>query len=88
MAAMKGRIQCSMIGIGGALPVTVGMQKRAPKWMQNGGLEWAYRLSQEPKRLFTRYAITNSVFMWLLCKQYLSNTFYRHTSTRSDVTYQ
>jgi N-acetylglucosaminyldiphosphoundecaprenol N-acetyl-beta-D-mannosaminyltransferase len=72
MAAMKGRIQASMIGIGGALPVMIGQQKRAPKWMQNAGLEWAYRMGQEPRRLFKRYAVTNTIFIWLLVRQYLS----------------
>ncbi len=72
MAAMKGRVQASMIGIGGALPVMIGQQKRAPKWMQNAGLEWAYRMGQEPRRLFKRYAVTNTIFIWLLIRQYLA----------------
>lgn len=68
MASMKGRVQATMIGIGGALPVMIGLQKRAPIWMQKSSLEWFYRLLQEPKRLFKRYAITNSIFLWLLLK--------------------
>ncbi|WP_026957104.1 WecB/TagA/CpsF family glycosyltransferase [Algoriphagus vanfongensis] len=70
MAAMKGRINACMIGIGGALPVMIGMQKRAPKWMQEAGLEWLFRLSQEPKRLFSRYFITNSVFLFLFLREW------------------
>ncbi|TDE08412.1 WecB/TagA/CpsF family glycosyltransferase [Dyadobacter psychrotolerans] len=70
MASMRGRINASMIGIGGALPVMIGTQKRAPKWMQDTGLEWLYRLMQEPRRLFKRYAVTNSVFLFLLFKAY------------------
>ncbi|WP_367119206.1 WecB/TagA/CpsF family glycosyltransferase [uncultured Mucilaginibacter sp.] len=66
MAEMKDKVQSVMIGIGGALPVFIGLQKRAPKWMQKGSLEWLYRLILEPKRLFKRYMITNSVFLWLL----------------------
>lgn len=69
MHAMKGRIHACMIGIGGALPVMVGVQKRAPKWMQDYSLEWFYRFLQEPKRLFRRYAYTNTKFMYLLLKQ-------------------
>ncbi|PKK36154.1 glycosyltransferase [Siphonobacter sp. SORGH_AS_0500] len=69
MASMKGRIQATMIGIGGALPVMVGMQKRAPEWMQKASLEWLYRLVQEPKRLFKRYAVTNTTYLWLLTKE-------------------
>jgi N-acetylglucosaminyldiphosphoundecaprenol N-acetyl-beta-D-mannosaminyltransferase len=71
MAAMKGRVQAFMIGVGGALPVLLGMQKRAPKWMQKAGLEWLHRLSQEPGRLFKRYAVTNSLFLYLFFKAYL-----------------
>ncbi|HEY2720588.1 MAG TPA: WecB/TagA/CpsF family glycosyltransferase, partial [Chitinophagaceae bacterium] len=70
MAAMRGRINTVMVGIGGALPVMIGMQKRAPKWMQNAGLEWLYRLMQEPGRLFKRYATTNRLFIWVVFKEY------------------
>lgn len=69
MASMKGKINACMIGIGGALPVLIGEQKRAPQWMQNLSLEWFYRFVQEPKRLFKRYAYTNSKFIFLLLKQ-------------------
>ena len=65
MAGMKGKINACMIGIGGALPVMVGLQKRAPVWMQKTSTEWLFRLSQEPKRLFKRYAYTNSLFIYL-----------------------
>ena len=76
MASMLGRINAVMVGIGGALPVMVGMQKRAPKWMQQSGLEWMFRLILEPKRLFRRYAITNSLFLYLLFKKYISLKLY------------
>jgi N-acetylglucosaminyldiphosphoundecaprenol N-acetyl-beta-D-mannosaminyltransferase len=69
MAAMKGKINAVMIGIGAALPVLVNAQKRAPRWMQKSGLEWSYRLFQEPKRLFKRYFITNSIFLYVLIKE-------------------
>lgn len=72
MAAMKGRVQACMIGIGGALPVVAGMQKRAPALMQKAGVEWIYRLAQEPRRLFKRYAVTNPVFVGLLLKAWLT----------------
>ena len=77
MASMRGKIKAVMIGIGGALPVMVGMQSRAPKWMQKYGLEWLFRLMQEPKRLFKRYAVTNSVFLYLLMKEYMAQKFFR-----------
>lgn len=71
MASMKGKVNAVMTGVGGSIPVTIGMQKRAPSWMQHAGLEWLYRFFQEPKRLFKRYAYTNSVFMWVMTKAFI-----------------
>ena len=42
--------------------------ERAPVWMQNAGLEWLFRVLQEPGRMWKRYLVTNSVFLWLLLK--------------------
>lgn len=72
MHSMKGKINGHMIGIGGALPVMIGVQTRAPKWMQDASLEWLYRLGQEPRRLFKRYAVTNSLFIYYLLKETLA----------------
>ncbi len=74
MSGMHTKINGVMVGIGGALPVLVGMQKRAPKWMQHMGLEWFFRLIQEPKRLFKRYLITNSTFIYLLVREKIAST--------------
>lgn len=52
------------VGVGGAFNVITGIIPRAPKWIQNCGLEWLYRLIHEPKRLFKRYMITNTKFMY------------------------
>lgn len=79
MASMKGRINAFMIGVGGALPVLIGAQKRAPRWMQTGGLEWLYRLSQEPGRLFKRYAFTNSLFLYLFAKAFFQKKVLHRT---------
>ncbi|GAB4052667.1 WecB/TagA/CpsF family glycosyltransferase [Spirosoma litoris] len=70
MAGLSHRIPAVLLGVGGALPVTVGVQKRAPRWMQLAGLEWIYRLLQEPRRLFSRYFMTNSLFVYYLLKQW------------------
>lgn len=69
MASMRGKIPAAMLGIGGALPVLVGQQKRAPQWMQKNSLEWLYRLAQEPKRLFKRYFKTNTMFLYLIARE-------------------
>lgn len=53
------------IGVGGAFDIIAGAHARAPVWMQRGGLEWLYRLLQEPKRLWKRYFIDSWMFLWL-----------------------
>ena len=52
------------IPVGGSFDVIAGRKKRAPKWMQKTGAEWFYRMCQEPRRLFKRYLVTNTQFMW------------------------
>jgi N-acetylglucosaminyldiphosphoundecaprenol N-acetyl-beta-D-mannosaminyltransferase len=52
-------------GVGGSFDVMAGLTKRAPRWMQNCGLEWFYRLIQEPRRMWKRYLVTNTVFIGL-----------------------
>lgn len=69
MAMQKGNIHAAMIGIGGALTVVNGMKKNAPEWMRRNSLEWFYRLALEPKRLFKRYAVTNTTFLYLITKE-------------------
>ena len=71
MAENSNKINAVLLGIGGALPVIAGMQKRAPKWMQNLALEWLYRLIQQPGRLFKRYVYTNSYFLFLLGRDWI-----------------
>ena len=66
MAAHKGKIGGLMIGVGAGFDYHAGNIKRAPLWMQKTGLEWLYRLIQDPKRLFKRYLTTNSRFILLL----------------------
>ena len=65
MAEHSNKINAILLGIGAALPVLAGLEKRAPKWMQNISLEWLYRLVQQPRRLFFRYLYTNSYFIFL-----------------------
>lgn len=57
-----------VMGVGGTFDVVAGKVKRAPHWMQRWGLEWLYRVIQEPGRMWKRYLVTNSVFAWLLIK--------------------
>ena len=54
------------MGVGGAIDVVAGITQRAPEPLQRVGLEWAYRLAQEPRRLWRRYAVTNIQFAVIL----------------------
>jgi N-acetylglucosaminyldiphosphoundecaprenol N-acetyl-beta-D-mannosaminyltransferase len=60
------------LGVGGSFDHISGLVKRAPLWMQRAGLEWLFRLGSEPRRLWRRYLVGNSVFLWLVVKQVLS----------------
>lgn len=64
MAAQRGRVNAVMIGIGAAFDYHAGTIKRAPHWMQRSGFEWLHRLVHEPRRLWRRYLVTNSLFIW------------------------
>lgn len=64
----QGRVHGLMIGIGAGADYFAGNIKRAPMWMQKSSLEWLYRLFQEPKRLFKRYLVTNTKFLWLIAR--------------------
>ena len=69
MAENAGKTHALMVGVGGAFDVFSGNVKRAPDWMQRCCLEWLFRLLQEPRRLFKRYFVTNTRFLWLLFKE-------------------
>jgi N-acetylglucosaminyldiphosphoundecaprenol N-acetyl-beta-D-mannosaminyltransferase len=53
------------MGVGGSFDIVAGVTKRAPQWMRRAGLEWSYRLIQEPRRMFRRYLVGNSRFVLL-----------------------
>ncbi|MCK8131490.1 MULTISPECIES: WecB/TagA/CpsF family glycosyltransferase [unclassified Pseudoalteromonas] len=70
----RSEIEVSWIfGVGGAIDVVAGEVQRAPQWIQNIGFEWLYRVSQEPKRMWKRYLVTNSKFVYLLIKNKFSS---------------
>ena len=60
----KGKINGVMMGVGAGFDFHAGTIKRAPVWVQNMGLEWLYRMFQDPKRLIKRYFVTNIKFVW------------------------
>ena len=56
-------------GVGGSFDVYSGLVERAPTSWQNLGLEWLYRVKQEPRRLWKRYLITNTKFVWFILRE-------------------
>jgi N-acetylglucosaminyldiphosphoundecaprenol N-acetyl-beta-D-mannosaminyltransferase len=56
------------IGVGGSLDFVAGRVKRAPKWMSRAGLEWTYRLAQEPRRMWRRYLIEDPAFVSIVAR--------------------
>ena len=69
MHTHRNRVGAVMVGLGGAFSVYAGVKQWAPEWVRNLGLEWLYRLMQEPRRLWKRYAVTIPPFLWLAFKQ-------------------
>ena len=58
-----------VLGVGGTFDIDAGLYKRAPDWMAKAGIEWTYRLWQEPKRMYKRYIVEDSKFLGMLAKQ-------------------
>jgi N-acetylglucosaminyldiphosphoundecaprenol N-acetyl-beta-D-mannosaminyltransferase len=73
MARMRDRLEVPvMCGVGAAFDFHAGRISMAPRWMQERGLEWIYRIAQEPKRLLPRYLYTNPRFLAAFARQYLA----------------
>jgi N-acetylglucosaminyldiphosphoundecaprenol N-acetyl-beta-D-mannosaminyltransferase len=72
MQEHRGRISAVMVGVGAAFDYHAGTIVRAPLWMQRSGLEWAHRLLSEPRRLWRRYLVTNTLFVMLAARQLMT----------------
>ncbi len=68
IARNRMRTGAVLLGVGAAFNTVAGTLSRSPRWMQRAGLEWLYRLCQEPRRLWKRYASTNPIFLNLLIR--------------------
>jgi N-acetylglucosaminyldiphosphoundecaprenol N-acetyl-beta-D-mannosaminyltransferase len=84
MRAHKDQIPGVMLGVGAAFDFHAGAVKQAPNWLQRAGLEWAFRLAMEPKRLFKRYTTTNPVFIGIALTQVIGAKIFgrNYRSTR------
>jgi N-acetylglucosaminyldiphosphoundecaprenol N-acetyl-beta-D-mannosaminyltransferase len=72
MARMRPLLKAPvLVGVGAAFDFHSGSVRQAPRWMQRSGLEWAYRLATDPRRLWRRYLVDNPWFLWALALQKL-----------------
>ena len=71
IAEHRGRVNAVMIGVGAAFDFHAGTVPRAQEWMRNNGLEWLHRLASEPRRLWKRYLVTNTLFILGAARQLL-----------------
>jgi len=77
MSEARPHLHASMlIGVGAAFDFLSGIKRQAPKWIQQSGLEWLFRLIKEPKRLGRRYLINNALFIWFLIQRILKRNVY------------
>jgi len=61
-----------LMGVGGSFDVLAGYRSRAPRWLRNLGMEWAWRLLMEPRRMWKRYLTTNTEFVWTAGREALA----------------
>ena len=71
------------IGVGGSFEIITGVTRRAPKLVQQVGMEWMYRLCQEPQRLWRRYLLGNPQFLWIMSKYLVSGQETRQVNSAS-----
>jgi N-acetylglucosaminyldiphosphoundecaprenol N-acetyl-beta-D-mannosaminyltransferase len=64
MAAHRDALPCVLVGVGAAFDFLAGAKPQAPAWMQGAGLEWLFRLGSEPRRLWRRYLVGNTRFLY------------------------
>ena len=74
MAANRNSINAVMIGVGAAFDLYAGDIREAPAIVSKLGLEWMFRLVQEPRRLFSRYLLVNPRFIWLATRQLIGRS--------------
>jgi len=72
MFAHRERMACVALGVGAAFDMVAGVVVVAPRWAQVLGLEWAFRLVAEPRRLWRRYALHNGRFVVLVAREWLA----------------
>lgn len=74
----RGRIPAVMVAVGAAFDFIAGTKPQAPRWMMRAGLEWAFRLASEPRRLASRYFRNNPRFLFFFLQQWARSVAERH----------
>lgn len=78
MAANVKHLNATLIGVGAVFDFLSGEKAMAPEWIRAIGMEWFFRLTSEPRRLWKRYATTNPKFIWYFGKQYLRHVLHKN----------
>jgi len=74
----KGKVKVPvMVGTGAAFDFLANAKLQAPRWIRDNGFEWLFRLIVEPKRLWRRYLIGNSIFLWIFLKEFINIKIFR-----------
>jgi N-acetylglucosaminyldiphosphoundecaprenol N-acetyl-beta-D-mannosaminyltransferase len=71
MAAHRESLPCALLGVGAAFDFIAGRKRQAPAWMQRRGLEWLFRLGTEPRRLWRRYLVGNTRFLYHYTREHI-----------------
>ena len=69
MQAHRARLEAVLVGVGQAFAIAAGLLPEAPVWMRRSGLEWLFRVVSEPRRLWRRYLVTNTMFGAFLMRE-------------------
>jgi N-acetylglucosaminyldiphosphoundecaprenol N-acetyl-beta-D-mannosaminyltransferase len=82
----KEQLKVSLImGVGGSFDVLAGYIRRAPRWVQEIGFEWFWRFLMEPRKLWKRYLLTNSEFVWLAGREIIAKRMGRILPQQADL---
>ncbi len=86
MASHRARLDAAvLIGIGAAFDFLSDTKRQAPRWMMRSGLEWLFRFACEPRRLWRRYLVYNSMFVWLMLMQFMGLRGGARARTQADA---
>jgi N-acetylglucosaminyldiphosphoundecaprenol N-acetyl-beta-D-mannosaminyltransferase len=85
MASHRDRLPVVLIGVGAAFDFVAGTKAQAPRWMRRSGLEWLFRLADEPRRLWRRYLYNNPRFVLLFLRQLIISWSDRPRGGQADA---